>query len=235
MQQRFRLDRPAGWAYLAFGVAACRPAVPRLVPSTVVSVSAEQVGRWVEASAPRQRTLHRFKWSFRKERSGTGGRGSARIAAPDSMRFDVAGPLGAGRSSAVVIGDSARWVDPEKSIRNLVPEYPLLWAMFGVARWPDSGAALLGIEEGGRTAWEYAGVRDTVAYLRTEGKPVRFLTEVRRAGRVVGRVETTLAEDGQPLRARLMVPKPAARLDITFYSSTSTADFPPDIWLPRQP
>ena len=34
--------------------------------------------------------LHRFKWTFLDERASAGGRGSARIAPPDSMLFDAA-------------------------------------------------------------------------------------------------------------------------------------------------
>jgi hypothetical protein len=216
-------------------LAACHSAPPRLVPETAAAVDPETVRSWVKATLPRENVLHRFKWLFQDDRSSTGGRGSARIAVPDSLRFDIAGPLGAGRSSAVVIGDSAIWVEPEKSVQDLVPDFHLLWAMFGVARMPDSGAVARGLSQNGRTFWEYVEGADTIAYAREPGPKSRFFAEVRRAGKVVGRVETSLTADGKPLKSRLTVPSVPARLDVTFYASVPTAAFPPDIWRPRQP
>ncbi|MEP6572848.1 MAG: hypothetical protein ABJD11_09130 [Gemmatimonadota bacterium] len=237
MRQRFLLDPPRVGVYLALILAACHAgAPPSLLPATAVAVERDSVRSWVLATEPRNNVLHRFKWQFQDDRSAAGGRGSARIAVPDSLRFDVAGPLGTGRSAAVVVGDSAIWVDPEKSIHDLVPDYDLLWAMFGTARMPDSAATLRGLDEGaGRISWEYADGPDTVSYARTPGSRSRFFAEVRHAGKVVGRVETSLAADGQPLSSRLTVPSVPARLDVTFYSSVPTAAFPPDIWRPRQP
>jgi hypothetical protein len=176
--------------------------------------------------------LHRFKWSFHDDQGSSGGRGSARIAVPDSLRVDVAGALGVGKTSAVVIGDSARWVDPEKSLRDLVPNYPLLWAIFGVAEQPDSGTELRGYQDHTRQAWEYVLGADTVTYSR---ESTRFIAEVRQAGKVIGRVEASFREDGTPIKSRLTVPSRAARLDVDFYSTTVAETFPPDIWLRRQP
>jgi len=234
--QRFRLDPPARFVYLALGLAAaCRAPEPALLPVAAHVVSIEEVQRWVASTQPQDRTLHRFKWSFHDEEGGSGGRGSARIAAPDSLRFDVAGPLGAGRTAAVVIGDSARWVDPEKSLKDLVPNYPLLWAMFGVARPPGPGAALRGYEDPTHQAWECAQGPDTVVYLSVAGESRRFLAEVRQGGTLLGRVETTFKGDGTLTKSRLTVPSRSARLDVNFYSTTPASEFPADIWLRRQP
>ena len=75
---------------------------------------------------------------------------------------------------------------------------------------------------------------DTVEYARTEGPPVRMVTQVRRGGEIVGRAETTLDSTGAPLTARLTVPSVPARLDLTFLS-TAQATFAPDIWVSRKP
>ncbi|HUL68816.1 MAG TPA: hypothetical protein VLT17_01090 [Gemmatimonadales bacterium] len=147
----------------------------------------------------------------------------------------MAGPLGAGKTSAVVIGDSARWVDPEKSLHDLVPNYPLLWAMFGVAREPEPDAQLRGFEDGSRRAWEGSASGDTVTYVRIFGKDPKFQAEVREGGKVLGRVETTFSEDGTLVKSRLTVPSRGARLDVSFYSSTAADSFPPGIWLRREP
>ncbi len=190
---------------------------------------------WVEGTIPRDYTLYRFKWLFRDERASAGGRGSARVAAPDSMRFDVTGPFGSRTGSAVVVGDSAVWADPSNAIEELVPNYPLLWALFGVARLPGEGAVLRGHGDAKFTAWQYAEASDTVDYVHTVGSPAKLVAEVRQGGKVVGRAETTLTPDGKPVASRLMMPSVPARLDVTFTSSAQTSAFAPEIWLPRQP
>jgi hypothetical protein len=192
------------------------------------------VAEWVAVTLPTQGHLHRFKWLFVDERGSLGGRGSARVAPPDSLRFDVAGPFGSGAASAVVIGQRAVWTEPPDVIARLVPNYPLMWAMLGMAMLPAPGIEIRGISRDSMTAWEYAGSSDTIQYARTGGNPVRFFAEVRHAGELIGRAETTLEPDGALIEARLTVPRPAAKLDLTFLS-TSRATFAPDIWLRRIP
>jgi hypothetical protein len=235
MGQWFRLDPAVAATYLALGVMGCSHRAPQLVPVTAPEASLEQVRSWAGATSPSGSTLHRFKWLFQDEHSSTGGRGSLRIAAPDSLRFDAAGPLGAGKLQAVVVGDSSLWAQPEKALRDLVPNYPLLWALLGIARLPPEGASLRGAEDGDRIAWEYALGPDTVQYLRTTGKTPMLYARVRHAGKTVGRSETTISSDGKPLKAKLSVPSGPARLDLNFYSSASTAAFPPETWVPPKP
>ena len=122
--------------------------------------------------------------------------------------------LGAGKTQAVVVGDSAIWVEPQKSLEDLVPNYPLLWAMLGVARPPAAGASLRGASEPDRVAWEYALGADTVQYLRTQGKSRTLYARVRHAGKTVGHSETTLSEDGRPTKAKLTVPSGPAKSDV---------------------
>jgi len=221
-------------ACLVAGVAACHSAPGALVPVGAAPVSPTQVATWVQATVPTDSRLLRFKWLFRNESSSAGGRGSARIAPPDSLRFDIAGPFGSNPAAAAVVGDSALWVEPEDVIKKLVPNYPLMWALLGVARLPDSGATLRGVSEGSTTVWQYALGADTVEYVRSNGNPARLLAEVRQGGKVVGRAETRLADDGTPTTARLTVPSAPARLDLTFLSSARSARFAPDTWQPRQ-
>lgn len=208
---------------------------PTLEPVGAVPVERSAVLGWVDSTAPRASMLHRFKFSYKNERSNAGGRGSLRIAAPDSLRLDVAGPLGAGRAAGVVIADSALWVDPDKSLDDLVPNYPLLWAMVGVARPPGAESQLRGVTEPTRTFVQYVDGADTINYLRESGSSPRFLAEVRHAGKIVGRVETRLDAAGQPASSRLTVPSQPAQLDLTFYQHTSSHAFPPDTWHRRQP
>jgi hypothetical protein len=234
MAQRLLVDRDVRLAYLVLLLVGCRSEPGQLVPVAAQPVGAEQVATWVAETVPAERRLHRFKWLFRDEKSSAGGRGSARIAPPDSMRFDVAGPFGSGAASAVVVGDQPVWVKPPDAIQKMVPNYPLMWAMFGLARLPRDGASLRGLADGPVTAWQYADAADTTEYVRTAGSPTKLVTEVRRAGEVIGRAETTLDSTGAPLSSRLTVPSAPARLDLTF-SSTTQADFAPEIWVSRQP
>ena len=234
MPQRRLVDRRVLLAYLALALAGCRSAPGALVPVAAAPVSRAQVGEWVGATVPPEHRLHRFKWLFQDERSSAGGRGSARIAPPDSMRFDVAGPFGSGAASAAVVGDQPLWAEPPDAVKKLVPNYPLMWAMFGVARLPEPGDSLRGLADGGVIAWQYANATDTVSYLRTTGKSGRLVAEVRQAGKVVGRAETTLDSAGAPLTARLVVPSVPAKLNLTFLS-TARADFAPEIWTARKP
>lgn len=234
MRQCVRLDRQILLAYLGLVGAACRGAPGPVLPAAAPTVSRDQIAEWVSLTIPSQSRLHKFKWLFVDERASAGGRGSTRVAPPDSLRFDVAGPFGSGAASAVVVGQRAVWTEPPDAIAKLVPNYPLMWAMFGVAMLPAEGVAIRGVSHDSVTIWQYAGATDTVQYARTAGDPVRFFAEVRHAGELVGRAESTLGPDGAPVKARLTVPSAPAKLDLTFLS-TSRATFAPDIWLPRIP
>jgi hypothetical protein len=233
MAQGVRLDRPVLLLYLGWVAAGCRSEPGPLIPVGAQPASAADVAAWVAPTIPTDHQLYRFKWLFRDERGSAGGRGSVRIAPPDSLRFDVAGPFGSGAASAVVVGEQALWTDPPDAIARLVPNYPLMWAMFGVARLPTGDVTLRGLANGVTTAWEYAGSSDTVAYARTTGDPGKFVAEVRRGGKLFGRAETTIGADGTPTKSRLTVPDPPAQLDLTFLATTRDS-FAPDIWLPRK-
>jgi hypothetical protein len=236
MAQRLLIDRPARVAYLglALGGLACGGAPGSVIPAAAGPVTSAQVTEWVRGTHPPTQRLHRFKWLFRDDKSSAGGRGSARIAPPDSMRFDVAGPFGSGAASAAVVGEQPLWAEPPDAVSKLVPNYPLMWGMFGVARPPSAGAELRGLADGGTVAWQYVVGADTVEYARRAGSPTTMVTLVRRGGEIVGRAETTLDSTGAPVAARLTVPSVPARLDLTFLS-TAQATFAPDIWVSRKP
>lgn len=234
MWQCFRLDRRFLLVYLALAGSGCRSAPGPVLPAGAKPIERAQVLQWVDSTRPSGQRLYRFKWLFRDERGSAGGRGSARIASPDSLRFDVAGPFGSGAASAVVIGEHPLWMNPPDAISKLVPNYPLMWAMFGIAREPPDGADLRGLADGPMSAWQYAASSDTIVYARASGEPNRLVAEVRQSGTLVGRAETTFNPDGTPARSRLTVPSAPAQLDLTFLSTEPTT-FAPEIWLPRKP
>jgi len=206
-----------------------------VIPDRVEPVALDSVASWAQGSAPTGRMLHRFKWLYHDERSSIGGRGSARIAAPDSLRFDVAGPLGANPAAAMVVGDSAIWVDGPESIKDIVPSYPLLWAGFGAIRLP-AGAVLVSAGRAGEAVvWRAVAGGDTLDYALTRGAARRLVAEVRRGGAVVARMDAHFSADGTPVHAQLTVPARPARLDLTFTLSDPSARFPADVWHPRRP
>jgi hypothetical protein len=230
MPQWFRLDRPARAAYLALGLVACGGGPPPIVPRHLATATDSQVAQWVSRTQPTQGALHRFTWLYQDERASKGGRGSARIALPDSLRFDFAGSLGIGKGSAMVVGDSALWVVPDRSVDELVPGIPLLWSLLGIALHPEEKARLAGLDESPRTAWQYASGEDTLNYVRLDGDPVTIRSELRRGGRVIGQTEMTAHPDGTPIKARLTAPLVPSKLEITFYATVPTPAFPPETW-----
>jgi hypothetical protein len=235
MAQHFLVDRRWAGSYLAIIAGACMPgAVGPVVPANAPLAPPELVSQWAAPSVPEGHQLLKFRWQIQDDRGAAGGRGSARIAAPDSVRLDVAGPLGSGRGAAVVVSDSAQWTDPPDVIQRLVPSYPLMWAMFGVMRRPPRGAVVRGVADSSGVQWEWSRGADTVRYDWRRTGP-HLLAEARRAGQVVGRVETSFGGSSGVARSQLLVPDPATKLTITFSGSQSTEPFPPDLWLPPQP
>jgi len=217
-------------AFLLTGCGAGR--VPALVPLTAAPVPADQVRAWVRPDVLPGKTIIRFRWAYKNDKAGAGGRGTVRIAAPDSLRLDTAGPLGSKAAAAFVVGDSAIWVEPPDAIDRLIPNYPLMWAMFGVARLPDAGVAVVGVQDSTATAWQYAMGTDTLEYRRTA---LQLQSVYRSKGKIVGRSETTFGPDGALLKARLTVPSVPAQLDLTFTRITPGSEFEPDVWKPRAP
>jgi len=232
MGQRVLLDRRRAGSYLALVLlAGCAKPLQPLAPEGMVPVELEQVRGWTEPTVPVGATVYRFKWLYQDERASAGGRGSARVSGPDSVRLDARGPLGSGRSAAVVVGDRIVWVDPPDAVDRLVPSVPLMWAMFGVAVAPGDSAGLQGLTSPAVTAWSYGWTRDTLVYVLEPGRR-RFTAELRRDGLIVGRTETVLDSLGRPTSARLSVPSGPARLDLTFTASEASAPFAHDVWHP---
>lgn len=210
----------------------CVHAPAPVIPVAMVPVSPDSVAAWAGATALSGRWLYRFKWQYQDDRSAQGGRGSAHIAGPDSIRFDVAGPLGVSPAAALIVGDTARWVRPEDMVHKLVPSYPLMWAMFGVARAPAGAAVVLAGRAGPTAVWRAVAGADTIDWSRSARA---LVAEVRRGGEVVGRAVCRFGPDGKLSTARLSTPSVPARLDLTYTLSDASAHFPADVWRPREP
>ena len=203
---------------------------PLPMPAGLAPATPVEASQWARATVPAENREIRFRWKFQDEQGSAGGRGRARLARPDSVRFDIVGPLGSGRAAAFVAGDTAIWADPEEEVQKLVPNYPLFWAMLGIARDPGPAATVRKFADGTITAWQFVAGGDTLEYVRETGAGNRLIAEVRRDGKRLGRVETKFGPDGLPASSRLLVQSPAARLDLTFYQNEKARPFAPDTW-----
>jgi len=200
------------------------------MPAGLAPATPTEAVAWARSTLPAENREIRFRWKFQDEQGSAGGRGRARLALPDSVRFDVVGPLGSGRAAAFVAGDTALWADPQEDVQKLVPNYPLFWAMLGIARGPGPGSTARKFADGTITAWQFVAGGDTLEYVRETGTANRLIAEVRQAGKRLGRVETKFGPDGLPASSRLVVRSPAAKLDLTFYQNEKARPFAPDTW-----
>lgn len=153
------------------------------------------------------------------------GRGSARIAPPDSLRFDYAGPFGLGSGAAVVLGDSVAWADPEEDVRSLVPAISMLWAALGMVQPPRGAATVFGAVDSARVMWRFAELDDTLDYVASG--PV-LEAQWRRGGKVMAH---SRAQGGS---ARVDFPEAAARFELTIGAVDSAAVIPPALWRSRR-
>jgi len=197
---------------------------------------------WTRTTLSRRPTLIRFRWRYEDERVKYAGRGSARIAPPDSMRFDYAGPFGLGSGAAVVIGDSVAWADPEENFRSLVPAIPMLWAALGMVQPPAEDAEVFGAASADTTGatrrlmWRFAQREDTLDYLATESVGGRSLLEAewRRSGKVVARSRSQFDAQARPASARVDFPEASARFELTVLAVDTAAVIPPALWRSRR-
>jgi hypothetical protein len=226
--QPMRRLRPVAATLILTACAAAFPTSP--MPAGIGPVPIADVAAWIASTRPARHVLLRFHWRFIQDGS-SGGRGSVLIAPPDSLRLDFRGPLGCCSGAAAVVGDSALWAEPEDQVQKLVPSYPLLWAMVGVARPPRGGWELQGHHDATVTAWRYALGADTIDYIWVHTAISRLEAYVREGGKPIGRVVTVFDAEGHPVRSRLNVLVTPARLDINFEPATKQTPFSREAWL----
>jgi len=213
-----------------------------LVPLALPPASRDSALQWTHGTLPRTPTLIRFRWRYQDERVKYAGRGTARVVAPDSLRFDYVGPLGMGSGAAVVIGDSVAWADPEENFRSLVPAIPMLWAALGMTRPPADDATVFGTRladstgRARRTAWRFAQVEDTLDYVVTDSAGHESIVEAewRRRGKVVARSRSQLDSLERAASARVDFPEAPARFELTVVAVDTAAVIPPALWRSRR-
>jgi hypothetical protein len=183
----------------------------------------------------------RFRWRYEDERARWAGRGTARIAPPDSVRVDYSGPLGLGSGAGVVVGDSVVWADPAEDFRRLVPAIPMLWVAMGMVRPPEPGARTFthagAGSESERTVlyWRFvqSGGGDTLDYALRSGAERELHAEWRRNGKVIARSVTRYDGGGRPAESRIDLPYAPARMEFSVVAVDTAPVFPPALWLHR--
>jgi len=238
-RQRFLLDRCRALSYIGAGalVAACAHRLAPLVPLPLEPADRAEALAWTRATTPAHQMAIRFRFKYRDERHRWAGRGTMRVAPPDSLRFDYTGPLGLGAGAAVVVGDSVLWADPKENFNSLVPAVRMLWAAIGVARPPAGDAVVFGRRDsdGERrvSIWRFAEGGDTLDYVVTEGSGKVLQVEWRRDGKVAARSETHY-DQAMPATARIDFPEVPARLEFTVVAVDTAAVIAPALWRTRR-
>jgi hypothetical protein len=235
-QQQFPLDRLRAVSYIAACalLAGCPGRVAPLVAVALSPAPRPPAVEWAAHTAPRRDTAIRFRFRYEDRRHRWGGRGTARVAPPDSLRFDYVGPLGLGAGAAVVVADSAIWADPEENFRALVPAVRMLWAALGIVRPPDSSASVATGGTPPRAIWRFAEGGDTLDYVATDSSPRVLEAEWRREGRVLARSRTELDSGLQPRVARIDFLEVPARFELTVVGVDTAAVFAPSLWRARR-
>jgi hypothetical protein len=235
--QRVLLDRWKALFYIgACAVLAACPRVAPLVPMPLAAGSRDSAAVWALATEPSTHMAIRFRWKYQDADKRWGGRGQARIAPPDSLRFDYVGPLGLGAGAAAVVADSTIWADPEKNFRSLVPAVRMLWAGLGIVRPPRPDAAVFraGGPDTSFQIWRFVQDADTLDYRQTRSSPGVLEAEWRQQGKVLARSRTELDARGRPASARIDFPEGRARFEFTVVAIDTTAAFDPAIWRGRR-
>ncbi|MGH7605965.1 MAG: hypothetical protein ACREME_01380 [Gemmatimonadales bacterium] len=208
------------------------------MPLPLAPASWDSAVAWTRTTVPRGATVIRFRWRYQDAQVRYAGRGSARIAPPDSLRFDYAGPFGLGSGAAVVIGNAVAWADPEEDFRSIVPAIPMLWAALGMVQPPPPDAAVFGQRAGAgdttRIVWRFARQTDTLDYVATQGGARVLEAEWRRQGKAVARSRSQLDAHGRPARARVDFPEGPARFELTVVAVDTAAVIPPALWRSRR-
>jgi hypothetical protein len=233
--QRVALDRLRRLSYIAagLGIVGCPGRPAPLVPMGLAPVSRDTAVTWATATLPRRQSAVQFRWRYRDERAGYSGRGVARVAPPDSLRFDFRGPLGYSGAAAIV-GDSVLWTQPSGQFGPLVRGIPVLWAALGAVQPPPADAAVFGLQSPGLVLWRFvAAGGDTLDYAVRDTAPRVLEAEWRQRGKVRARSRTEYGADGHPVSARIDFPEAPARFELTVVGRDTLASIAPGLWRAR--
>jgi hypothetical protein len=160
-----------------------------------------------------------FRWEYRDLLASRRGEGTARIAAPDSVRLDLHLSGGYGSTHVVLIGDGPIQAPPDEEMARMYPGSSLVWAAIGrlaLGAVPDTtkrlAAGIIVAQFGTDTIWRASF---------DEGRLVQLLKAT--GGKVVERV--TRSTDGSVTYVR-----GSGTLRMTDVRERNAEPFDKDIW-----
>ena len=131
------------WTAAVFGaVAACAPP-PLALPLAGLPAPARILPL---ATLPRDHHVIRFKWRYQELAFSANGDGAARIAYPDSARFDFVAGGSTGGGGRALLFDSTLVAPGAGGIDRYLPAIPLLWAALGRLAVPSAADTVVRVE-----------------------------------------------------------------------------------------
>jgi hypothetical protein len=224
-----RFGRLLGLA-LAGILASCVGTIRSIAPANLLPVPVDSAERWSRAFRPDHPLEFNLRWAFENREGRAAGRAVARYAPPDTLRFDYRGPFGRS-GSALVVGDSAVWSEPEGDIDDLVPVAPVLWAALGIVSVPETGQRVLGAASDEQRAWRYVDGTRALDYIHVLRPEPRLLAELRELETILGVVDVELDTASTAPRAAVMrFPAERSEFSLTVRSIDRVSGFAPDTW-----
>lgn len=107
------------------------------------------------ASLPRDHHVLRFKWHYQESAFSANGDGAARIAYPDSARFDFVAGGNTGGGGRALLFDSILVAPGGGGVERYLPGTPLLWAALGRLAVPAASDTMVRVD--GDTIWADIG------------------------------------------------------------------------------
>jgi hypothetical protein len=151
------------------------------------------------------------------------------VAAPDSLRVDIAAALGLGRAIVLMAGERVE-AQPPELVERLLPDRFALWAILGFVRAPGGAVTVERSEDGSRVVWRTTDAGGRVTTFDTvEGRLAGITRE--QGGRTTSQLALTRdPATGDVTRARLTDFGRSARLEIEITGREPSEAFPPEIW-----
>lgn len=213
------------------GLVACAPP-PMALPLAGLPAPARALP---VATLPADHHVIRFKWHYQEGALGANGDGAARIAFPDSARFDFVAGGSAGGGGRALLFDSTLVAPGAGGVDRYLPATPLLWAALGRLAVPAAADTIVrvagdtiradigpvGAGEGNNlTVWRVefvAGDLQTLARLRSGRVREMVRRDVPGTGGAGGSVHYERYESRRSLT-------------LTQVRSEAVAEFDPSIW-----
>lgn len=217
---------------MALAVGACAGRLRSIAPENLAPIPADTAVAWAAVLRPSAPLRFDLRWRFENRDGAASGRAVARFAPPDTLRFDYRGPFGRS-GSALIVGDTIVWSEPEGDMDNLVPVAPVLWAALGIVLGPEDGSRFSGSDTPEQRAWRQTWDARALDYILVADPAPRFLAELREGDRILGVAEVQLAgpPPTHPTEAVMQFPDQRSKFSLTVRQVDSVVAFPADTWI----